>query len=409
MKSLLLILLCVIISLHFAYAQSNAWFKGMWYGERTFLNSRIAKKALVRMEVDKIKDSSFTGRLIYMYPSDTAARLIRRVGGVLRGKYIIINKSEEIYRNDPRSRSFWSDCSHCPGSSSFYITGGNLVLQITTSACGDTCNGVTVFYRKMQDYNASMQATLVKAFGTNKAPAAVVSYVAANTNTKESLVAARDSIKYFPTLLNDSMGIHFDPNKYQPLSAISMDAAPATKQDAALNKMAKKNVPAPKKTVVKDSAVNKKGNTNAVTVSDAKPPATKKDTLAALPTLVKDTMPAAIAQRKTNLINTYEVNSPHIAVQLYDDGQIDGDAVSVYYNGKIIISNQTLTHKAITFNIDAAAASRHHEFILISESEGFLPPNTALMRIKAGIQQFELNVSSSSASNAKIAINYVGE
>jgi len=169
----------------------------------------------------------------------------------------------------------------------------------------------------------------------------------------------KDSLKYFPKLLGDSMSIHFDPNKYLPPNSQSNTPVAAT--------------------------------------------------TTSLPVPVKDTIPAAITQRTTSLVTTYQVTSPHITVQLYDDGQIDGDAVSVYYNGKLIINNQTLTHKAVTFTLDASAANRHHEFTLISESEGFLAPNTALMRIKAGSQQFELNVSSSSARNAKIAIDYTGE
>jgi hypothetical protein len=168
----------------------------------------------------------------------------------------------------------------------------------------------------------------------------------------------KDSIKYFPKLLGDSMSINFDPNKYLPPN-------------------------------------------NQATTSPA--PAT------VLPAPVKDTTPVAITQRTTSLISTYQVSSPHITVQLFDEGQIDGDAVSVYYNGKIIINNQILTHKAITFTMEASAVNRHYEFTLISESEGTVPPNTALMRIKAGSQQFELNVSSSTTRNAKIAIDYIGQ
>src|SRR4051812_20287533 len=168
----------------------------------------------------------------------------------------------------------------------------------------------------------------------------------------------KDSIKYFPKLLGDSMSINFDPDKYLPRNTQATSApAPAT----------------------------------------------------ALPKPVKDTTPVAITQRTTSLITTYQVSSPHITVQLFDEGQIDGDAVSVYYNGKMIINNQILTHKAITFTMESSAANRHHEFTLISESEGTVPPNTALMRIKAGNQQFELTVSSSTTHNAKIAIDYIGE
>lgn len=406
------------------------------------------------MEVDAIKGNVFSGRLIYMYPSDTVARLIRKVSGELHDTNVVIVKSEEIYRMDPRSHSFWSDCSQCAGKSSFHIENGDLILEITASACGDSCNGETVFRRKMQDYNAGMQTALVKEFGPDKAPPILASYAADIDTSGNPPGGHRDSLKYFPNLLNDSMGIHFDPNKYALPNKPAKDTVLTAKQQAALNKAAKQNKAATKHTTLKDSvAINKKAASNnvintpatkvkaitkpamkdstaasnkalekdtiqataihknqaAANKQNATPPATQKDSAAILPTPKKDTVPAAITERPTNLVTTYHVSSPHIVVQLLDDGQIDGDAVSVYYNGKVIINNQTLTHKAVTFTLEASAASRHHEFILISESEGFLPPNTALMRIKAGSQQFELNVSSSSARNAKIAIDYTGE
>jgi hypothetical protein len=66
---------------------------------------------------------------------------------------------------------------------------------------------------------------------------------------------------------------------------------------------------------------------------------------------------------------------------LFDNGEIDSDIVSVYYNGKLIVNHLTLNETAITFTIEASGADRHHEFILIAENEGSIPPNTALMRM----------------------------
>jgi hypothetical protein len=112
--------------------------------------------------------------------------------------------------------------------------------------------------------------------------------------------------------------------------------------------------------------------------------------------------------RETELIRTYQVDSPHIQVDLFDNGEIDQDIVSVYYNGQLIINHVTLTDTALSFHIEASAAHRYHEFILIAENEGSIPPNTALMRIKAGRQQYKLTVSTSSTKNAKVAIDYLG-
>ena len=194
--------------------------------------------------------------------------------------------------------------------------------------------------------NASTQLAVASDFTTGKAPAFFAAYATVAVDTARKPATRKDSLKYFPTLLGDSMSIHFDPNKYLPRNS---------------------------------------------------------------GTTTKDTLPVVIAMRTTSLVNTYRVSSPNIVVQLYDNGQIDGDVVSVYYNNKLIVDHQALTHKAITFTINATASGRHHEFTLISDNEGTVPPNTALMRIRAGSQQFELNVSSSSTHNARIAIDYTGE
>ena len=390
-------------------------------GERTFDNARVALKTQVRMEIEEVAGSLFKGRLIYMYPSDTTARLVRKIEGTMYDKYIIITKSVETYLMDPRSRSFWSDCSHCPGASSFYIENNNLVLKIEATSCGDSCNGETVFRRKLYTYDSATQVVIVKQLNLNKGPIKFKPF----TNTRDSVayairMAKLDSLKYFPVLLKEDMSIHFDPGKYV-LPAITTTAAHADKAPAAINdtgqNAAVKHLPV----MVKDSTailLHKRINSpKPVLTKEVRKDTLKqqktiaagiaKDTVAPAP-VIKDSVPAAVTQRNTKLITTYEVSSPHILVQLFDDGQIDGDAVSVYYNGTLIINNRTLTHKAITFNLEATAENRHHEFILISESVGFMAPNTALMRITAGEQKFELTVSSNMEHNAKIAIDYTG-
>ncbi|MEP6683882.1 MAG: hypothetical protein ABJA35_11505, partial [Parafilimonas sp.] len=121
-----------------------------------------------------------------------------------------------------------------------------------------------------------------------------------------------------------------------------------------------------------------------------------------------DSVAMAKLHRETNLVNEYQVSDSHIQVELFDNGVIDSDAVSVYYNGRILFNNVVLTYKPIAFAIDASGANRHHEFTLIAENEGSIPPNTALLRITAGAQQYKLFVSTTLSKNAKIAIDYTG-
>src|SRR4249919_177946 len=68
--------------------QNNDWFIGSWYGVKSFTGARIGIKVLVRIEVDSIKSTRFTGRFIYMYPKDTLARLVKTFSGTIKNSVI---------------------------------------------------------------------------------------------------------------------------------------------------------------------------------------------------------------------------------------------------------------------------------------------------------------------------------
>src|SRR5438552_1385655 len=140
MKYLVLPFLFVVCA-HSADAQNNHWFKGNWYGIKSFTGARIGIKVLVRIEVDTVYDNRFSGRFIYMYPKDTIARLIKTFDGSIKNNIISLDKSKEIYLLDPRSRSFWSNCAPCNETASISLNDSELVFKITTTNCGDSCNG----------------------------------------------------------------------------------------------------------------------------------------------------------------------------------------------------------------------------------------------------------------------------
>ncbi|MEP6465843.1 MAG: hypothetical protein ABJB05_06040 [Parafilimonas sp.] len=124
-----------------------------------------------------------------------------------------------------------------------------------------------------------------------------------------------------------------------------------------------------------------------------------------------DTVPSAntaLTSRTNVLLQTYHITSPDILIELFDNGEIDGDRVSVFHNNEIIVSNQTLGIKPITLNIHADSAHREHEFVLVAENLGSIPPNSALMRITAGKQVYKLSVNTDMKTNAKIVFYYDG-
>ncbi len=65
------------------------------------------------------------------------------------------------------------------------------------------------------------------------------------------------------------------------------------------------------------------------------------------PEVIYNVGAAELANRKIETIRTVSIKSDSLLLSLYDNGEIDGDTVSVLVNGKIILSKQGLTTNAI--------------------------------------------------------------
>ena len=91
---------------------------------------------------------------------------------------------------------------------------------------------------------------------------------------------------------------------------------------------------------------------------------------------------------------------------LYDNGEIDGDTISLYDNNRLIASSKRLSNKPISFLIKVDKDVPLHEFVMVAENLGSIPPNTALMVINAGLKRYEVYLSSTEQKNAVIIIEY---
>ncbi len=125
-------------------------------------------------------------------------------------------------------------------------------------------------------------------------------------------------------------------------------------------------------------------------------------------TLPKKSLPVpdVLKTRENNLVNTIKITSPEIKIQLYDNGEIDGDTITVYHNNEIVANKKGLSRTPITINITADNNNTHHEFVMVAENLGSIPPNTALMVIYADGKRYELFLSSDNNKNAKVVIDF---
>jgi hypothetical protein len=113
--------------------------------------------------------------------------------------------------------------------------------------------------------------------------------------------------------------------------------------------------------------------------------------------------------RKNKNIATYNVSAPGIKIELFDNGEIDGDTVTVYHNKQRIIDRRELGLQPIVYTGKADVQNRVHEFILVANNLGRIPPNTALMRITAGSKTYEIFPTTTLGENVSVIIIYSGE
>ena len=100
------------------------------------------------------------------------------------------------------------------------------------------------------------------------------------------------------------------------------------------------------------------------------------------------------------------VDSGTLRLDFYDNGEIDGDSISIRVNKKILLTHQLLGLKPITVYVRIDVHNPFQEVEMIAENLGSIPPNTALLIITAGTKRYRLFLSSTEQKSAKIRFLY---
>ena len=110
---------------------------------------------------------------------------------------------------------------------------------------------------------------------------------------------------------------------------------------------------------------------------------------------------SSTGNRKNVVLKSIDIKSADIKVELYDNGDVDGDEVTVYFNGNVVSTRQKLTEKAITINLKAIKNATN-ELVMYAENLGTIPPNTALMKVYVDGQTHEARIESDEQKNGVI-------
>ena len=109
-------------------------------------------------------------------------------------------------------------------------------------------------------------------------------------------------------------------------------------------------------------------------------------------------------KRDKEIVNEIEVESDSLRIDVYDNGEVDGDIISVFYNEGLILNSQKLTHKSIRIDVVLDSTKEYNEVSMYAENLGLIPPNTALMIVNDGKNKFNIRLSSNLEKNATIRI-----
>ena len=173
----------------------------------------------------------------------------------------------------------------------------------------------------------------------------------------------------------------------------------------------------PKKEVVKkpETIVSKPAVTSKPkpVVKSQVPAIIKNDTtsrVAAPPKIVVKTAPAAMIKKKdersSKLVETIYTTADSVKMYVYDNGEVDGDTVTIFINNALVLDRYRISEKAKEISFPVLSNGGVHTIELFANNLGSIPPNTALIILIAGKERFELRASYDLSTNAKIVIRH---
>ncbi len=208
-----------------------------------------------------------------------------------------------------------------------------------------------------------------------------------------------------------------EPKPTEPAKPVAVTTKPAVKKEevktVAINKPAVKPVE-PRSTTVIEKKKATTVKTNTVAPAKVKPldPEVVEISIqssagaAVKPVQEKSTAMVQAAvdlqNRTIETIQSVNYQSDSLVLTLYDNGEVDGDTVSVLMNGEVIMPGVGLTTNAVRKTIYTRDLPDSVQIVMYAETLGSLPPNTGLLIVNDGTDRYEIRFSGDLKKNAAI-------
>lgn len=107
--------------------------------------------------------------------------------------------------------------------------------------------------------------------------------------------------------------------------------------------------------------------------------------------------------RTRNLKERIQVVSDSLKLFFYDNGQIDDDTITVYYNKQLLLDKQRISGKAIILKVHIQPNSEN-EIIMFADNEGSIPPNTAVVVFTDNGVKHKIKIDSNKKQNGTVIL-----
>jgi len=143
------------------------------------------------------------------------------------------------------------------------------------------------------------------------------------------------------------------------------------------------------------------GNTTARTEPGKTTPPAPTSSATPAPA-ISDNSTGKIEQRTKRYIEVIELDVPQFRVELYDNGQVDGDTVSLFFNNRLMVAQKRLSTTPIALDLVLDKNRPDNELVMYAENLGSIPPNTALMVVTVRDKRYEVNITSTEDVNGAV-------
>jgi hypothetical protein len=102
------------------------------------------------------------------------------------------------------------------------------------------------------------------------------------------------------------------------------------------------------------------------------------------------------------LVQEIPLTGDSLELRFYDNAEIDGDSIAVFFNDTMLAEHVRLSETAFTIKLPVAALLPTNDLVMVAENLGSIPPNTSLMIAIVNGRRYEARLASTENSSALI-------